>query len=318
VKWGQAEIDSPAQLFEGHDVSSLVRLHVKNGGRVWAWNSLFEWAIWSRCLKLPGKLEQFRCIMSIALAHGLPGALDRATRLANSKHRKSLQGKGLISKLCKPNKKLGGRLATPADFPEDFAAFGRYCQEDTLAEFEMLRRLPDLSPEEWKVFQLDREINERGVFVDQVAARAALHAVSYALAPINAEAIELSGGIINNVATQHQRVLQWLQARGFKYDTTRKEILLRIIAKHRADLAPEVVKMIDLRLQAARSSTSKLEAVAAGVMSDGRIRGTMKFCGAARTGRWSAQRPLQVHNFPRPQDKFTPADQQQVIDWLTI
>ena len=303
-------------LHVGHGAPPEVIEHVRAGGRVWAWNSMFEWGLWNRTLKLPGDLLQFRCIMSLALMHGLPGSLDKATRLARMPHTKSKEGRSLINKLCKPQKKLGGRLPTPADYPEDFEAFYRYCVDDTRAEVGMLKMLPNLSVSEQEVFNVDRVINERGMEIDREAAAAALLAVIHGLAPLNEEAARLSGGAITNVATQHERTLKWLQARGFSYDTLRKEVLNRILVKHRFQLAPELVQMLDLRLLAAKSSTSKLEAVSAGVCADGRIRGVIKHSGAARTQRWSGQRPLQTHNFPRPQRGFKPQDQEIVLSAL--
>ncbi|HHA3765160.1 TPA: DNA polymerase, partial [Acinetobacter baumannii] len=68
-----------------------------------------------------------------------------------------------------------------------------------------------------------------------------------------------------------------------------------------------VRELLAIRLQASTTSTAKYTALAKGVSSDGRLRGTLQFNGASRTGRW-AGRLFQPQNLPRPTLK------QDVID----
>ena len=65
------------------------------------------------------------------------------------------------------------------------------------------------------------------------------------------------------------------------------------------NLPAPVRELLAIRLQAGRASTSKYSAAVRGASSDGRIRGTSQFCGAARTGRW-AHRLVQPGNMTRP------------------
>ncbi|EMS7588384.1 DNA polymerase, partial [Salmonella enterica subsp. enterica serovar Newport] len=58
-------------------------------------------------------------------------------------------------------------------------------------------------------------------------------------------------------------------------------------------------ELLAIRLQASTTSTSKYKSLMKGVSSDGRLRGTLQFCGASRTGRW-AGRLFQPQNLPRP------------------
>jgi DNA polymerase len=60
-----------------------------------------------------------------------------------------------------------------------------------------------------------------------------------------------------------------------------------------------VKELLAIRLQASTTSTSKYKSLMKGVSSDGRLRGTLQFCGASRTGRW-AGRLFQPQNLPRP------------------
>jgi len=68
-----------------------------------------------------------------------------------------------------------------------------------------------------------------------------------------------------------------------------------------------LVELLNIRLQASKTSTSKYNTLVKGVSRDGRLRGTLQFDGAARTGRW-AGRLFQPQNLPRPTLK------QRVID----
>jgi len=61
-------------------------------------------------------------------------------------------------------------------------------------------------------------------------------------------------------------------------------------------LPDEVRRAIELRLQIAKSSTSKLTAISQRVCSDDRVRGTLLYHGA-HTGRWSGS-GVQLHNLP--------------------
>ena len=57
-------------------------------------------------------------------------------------------------------------------------------------------------------------------------------------------------------------------------------------------------KVLTVRKKLAKSSVSKYEMMASATGQDGRLRGTLQFYGANRTGRW-AGRLLQVQNLPR-------------------
>ena len=56
------------------------------------------------------------------------------------------------------------------------------------------------------------------------------------------------------------------------------------------DLPDGVKLLLALRLESSKTSTAKYKALVNAVSSDGRLRNTMQFAGASRTGRW-AHRP---------------------------
>lgn len=65
------------------------------------------------------------------------------------------------------------------------------------------------------------------------------------------------------------------------------------------NLPAAVRDLLSVRLQSSTTSTAKYKKLRAGTSSDGRLRGTLQFNGASRTGRW-AGRLFQPQNLPRP------------------
>lgn len=66
----------------------------------------------------------------------------------------------------------------------------------------------------------------------------------------------------------------------------------------RADLPPDVRRVLELRREAAKASVKKIDALLAGRSSDGRARGLLQYH-AASTGRWAGRR-FQPQNIKRP------------------
>lgn len=107
-------------------------------------------------------------------------------------------------------------------------------------------------------------------------------------------------------ATQRDAMLKHiLEAHGVSLPDMQKSTLERRINDDSLPLA--VRELLAIRLQASTTSTAKYAALAKGVSSDGRLRGTLQFNGASRTGRW-AGRLFQPQTYSRPTLK------QDVID----
>jgi DNA polymerase len=79
----------------------------------------------------------------------------------------------------------------------------------------------------------------------------------------------------------------------------------RIVADEDAD--PSLRALLEVRLQASTTSTAKYHTLARATSADSRLRGTLQFNGASRTGRW-AGRLFQPQNLPRPTLKQTQID----------
>ena len=156
------------------------------------------------------------------------------------------------------------------------------------------RRLRALSDAEREVFLLDARINERGVAVDLELVEAAEALVAETQAQLDAEMRRLTGGVVE-AATQSARLLTWLRARGVEADSVDKPAVAELLG---TDLPDDVRRVLEVRAEAARSSTAKLKAFRARTCRDGRLRDNLLYHGAG-TGRWSG-RGVQLQNLPRP------------------
>ena len=67
----------------------------------------------------------------------------------------------------------------------------------------------------------------------------------------------------------------------------------------RDDITPMARRLLEIRQQADKTSVKKYSTLAMGTCVDGRLRGTLQFYGANRTGRW-AGRLFQPQNLARP------------------
>ena len=184
--------------------------HVKSGGKIQAWNAMFEYAIWN-CVCVPKygwpelKLSQVIDTMAVAAANNIPQALEDAALFMNSEHLKDTTGRKLIQKLCKPQKD-----GTFNEDPELMAELFAYCAQDVRTEMALGRDLRPLTAVEQDVWELTQRINLRGVPVDPIELQNAVKAVDDAQAAIDAECVSLTGF----KPSERAKLLGWLNAQG--------------------------------------------------------------------------------------------------------
>ena len=180
------------------------------------------------------------------------------------------------------------------DVPDKVRRLIAYCRQDVEVERALHQRLRPLSDAEREVFLLDARINERGVAVDRDLVDAAEALVAETQAQLDAEMQELTGGVVE-AATQSGRLLTWLRARGVEADSVDKPAVAELLG---TNLPDDVRRVLEVRAEAARSSTAKLKAFRARTCRDGRLRDNLLYHGAG-TGRWSGK-GVQLQNLPRP------------------
>lgn len=233
---------------------------------------------------------------------GLPGSLADLSvvfGLAKSGEAKDKDGVRLISLFCAPlpaSRTL--TRATRETHPEDWAKFIEYCRQDIVAMRALYKAMPSMDTALERQWQItDATINWRGFAVDTALVRGALMCADEASKTVAEDTARLTGGAVSNVS-QRQRLLDYIKATyGVKLPSLGKSELERAL---RMDALPDDLRdLLRLRLAGSKSSVAKYSALDGAVNADGRLRGTLQFRGAARTGRF-AGRIFQPQNLPRP------------------
>ena len=282
-----------------------LRLALKNPDvLIYAHNSHFDRTVLNHAMPgvAAGGVERWRDTMVRALAHGLPGSLgDLCDILSVSQDKaKDKAGKQLIQLFCKPRPKNSTiRRATAKTHPVEWQRFVEYAGLDIDAMREIDKKLPgwNYSGQELALWHRDQRINDRGVFMDVQLAEAAVTAVEMEQKVLAKRTQELTENEVQ-AATQRDAMLKHIaEAFGIELPDMQASTLQRRV--NDPDLPFELRELLAIRLQASSTSTSKYKTLMKGVSRDGRLRGTLQFCGASRTGRW-AGRLFQPQNLPRP------------------
>ena len=285
----QATADELAAVLSGLTDPEVVKV---------AHNSAFERACLTKGLGRPLPAEEWGDTMIMAAMNGLPMSLDAAGAALQLKDQKIKEGTSLISYFCKPCKPTisnGGRTRNlPEHAPDKWARFVEYCRRDVEVEQAIYYRLRRFPVPDWerKVWALDSRINERGVLIDTELAQAAIDVDAASTAAHSAELQRLTGLDNPNSVAQ---LKGWLASVGLPCESLSKTALADLKAQA---TDPTTKRVLELRGLLGKTSTKKYQTMITAACEDHRIRGTMQYYGAGRTGRW-AGRLLQVHNLPQ-------------------
>lgn len=289
----------------GAPMPEALEAAILDADEVWAHNSHFDRTVARHAMPdlikaLP--LRMWRDTMVQGLAHGLPGSLgDLCAALGVPADKaKDKAGKTLIQLFCKPrpaNAKIA--RANGTTHPAEWARFISYAGDDIVAMREVRRRLPvwNYQGAELALWHLDQTINDRGVAIDLELADAAVRAVELAQKGLAKRTVEMTNGEVQAATQRDAMLLHVLSEYGVDLPDMQMATLERRIAD--PDLPEGLRELLKIRLQASTTSTSKYKTLMRGTSSDGRLRGTLQFDGASRTGRW-AGRLFQPQNLPRP------------------
>ena len=278
-------------------------------------NSAFDRTVLRHVWGLDIPVERWQDTMVKALAHGLPGSLDKIGQILGLEddQAKDKRGRELIQLFCKPRPK-GSKLrrATRETHPKEWSEFLEYSRQDIVAMRAIDKRLPTWNYRaghpELALWHLDQRINDRGIAVDIELARCAIAAVAVEQKRLKAEVLEATDGLVTS-ASQRDQLLAFICAEyGVDLPDLRADTVRRRLED--PDLPEGVKLLLALRLESSKTSTAKYKALVNAVSGDGRLRNTLQFAGASRTGRW-AHRLFQPGNMPRP-DLSLVADHFQV------
>lgn len=241
---------------------------------------------------------QIEDTMIMAFRHALPGSLDMQCQVlgVDADHAKDKAGKALIKRFCKPTPKTYKiRRYTRETHPEEWAKFLRYAALDIIAMREVYWRIPDWgnTPKEDEILLIDQLINDRGFYVDVDLARAAIKAVQAHKEELKEEAWERFGGkLTGNDFLPALRDL----APAFTIHNAQKSTLNDLLED--PDFPDEGKVLIEMRLGASSTASTKYNPLVNGLSADGRRRGCLQYGGAKRTLRW-AGKGFQPQNLAR-------------------
>lgn len=281
--------------------------HIRRGGTLVAHNAPFEAAIW----RYVGEYEhgwpelhpwQLDCTMARAYTMGFPGSLDHASAAAGIEAQKDMKGHRLMLKLSQPRKvHPDGTIEwyEPEEFPEEFERLYGYCGQDLIVERYLDKRLLPLTLEEKCIWQMDFEINSRGVHIDEAAVQTATLIVAKEQRRLN-ESIQTLTNYGVSTFSAHTQLKNWIREQKVETEGVAKSDVTRLLSDPL--LPPHVRAVLEVRQEAAKSSVAKLKAFSARACPDGKVRGIFQYYGAG-TGRWSG-RGIQPQNFPRPKLSF--------------
>lgn len=272
---------------------------------IYAHNSMFDRAVLSKH-GLPTRRERWRDTMVQALAHSLPGGLEALCEIVGvpldkAKHK---TGKDLVQLFCKPRpKNMDLRRATRETHPEQWAQFLEYACADVDAMREVHKRLPqwnygdrtDYGRREIANWHLDQRINDRGIEIDTDLVDKAVVLIAEEQRRLAAETYILTNGEVDRASKRDAMLLHIFEEYGVDLPDLRGSTIDRRLED--PDLPRGLKELLALRQMTSTTSTSKYKALARAVNDDGRLRGTLQYNGASRTGRW-AGRVFQPQNLP--------------------
>lgn len=236
---------------------------------------------------------QWRCTMVRAARMGLPLSLGQCGEVLRLADGKMKEGAALIRYFSVPNR---GKRHLPADAPDRWEVFKKYCIRDVEVEQAILakvRRL-EIPAFDEELYTVDQRINDRGVMIDaQMVANAARFDDDYK-AELLKEAQQISGMENPNSPAQIKQYIH--QATGLPIQSLNKKDLDNI--EKQLKYWPKPRRVLEIRREMGKTSNKKYPAMLQCVCQDGRIHGLLQFCGAARTGRW-AGRLVQIQNLPQ-------------------
>ena len=270
-----------------------------------AHNCAFERCCLSEHLRVEMPIEQWEDTMILAAMNGLPMSLDAVGEALNLTERKIKEGTSLITYFCKPRPKRANSSQItltqlpprrqPEENPEKWERFKEYCKRDVEVEqtvYYRLKKNTKITVPERKLFEADSRINERGVRIDTELAEAAVAVGEEITAKATAEMKNLTGLSNPNSVAQ---LKEWLAVRGVETGALDKAAVKELLD---TVTDPTVRRVLELRQQLGKTSTSKYDAMLRSACFDDRVRGITQFYGAGRTGRW-AGRLVQLQNLPQ-------------------
>lgn len=268
-----------------------------------AHNSFFEYCIYNNILvkrygwpKVPDK--QWHCTAAKAAAAALPRKLEDCAKVLKLDKQKDMDGHRAMLAVSAPRritKNNKETFWTPTSAPDKFKSVYKYCRNDVAVEIAIDGDLPDLTPEEEKVWALDQTVNWRGISVDIDLVNRIVSMIEDEAEDYTAEINKITNGKVTS-ATQLDKLLSFIRKRGVTLPDLTKGTVNKYLEEG-DDLDPVVKRLLEIRQIIAMSSLKKYPVFQRRTAPDGKIRDLTMYH-AASTGR-AGGTGIQPHNFPR-------------------
>jgi DNA polymerase len=283
-----------------------------------AWNYNFEKDIFQYRLLYNIPQSEWFDPSVICANMSLPVGLDRAAKALNidiEMKKTVITGKTKPVKMfSEPTKQLKRVLKKNPEaplfyykdwnsHPEKWEEFCDYCKQDVVAEravwYAAVAMKCEMTEGEVLAWLLDQRMNETGVWIDRTFVE---NAKAYALEEVDGiikEMQAVTGLPFTKSGKNLQKLDEWLQERGYKFDSLDKEHIAEALVngKHWG-MTDDAYHVLELKKKLGGSAYTKLETILDRVGPDGRLRDQFVYHGA-HTGRWSG-RGVQLQNLFKP------------------
>ena len=318
--------DAPAQVWDCTDngrmpddlKAALRQVRRHKAKLVMANGLMFDRLVMRNCWGMDIDPRDILDTMIMAFRHSLPGSLAMQCEVLqiDESQAKDKRGKALIQRFCKPTpKNYKVRRYSRETHPAEWAEFIEYARSDITAMREVFHAMPDWGNIEFEntVLAIDQRINDRGFFVDTALANAAIDAVKQHKIELQREANDKWGAGLTGAA-----FLPTLRdlAPAHEILNAQKSTLNDLLADE--DLPDDARTIIEMRLGASSTASTKYNPLLLGLSGDGRRRGCLQYGGAKRTLRW-AGKGFQPQNLARGHFSDDPKNKKKKIrpEWAS-
>lgn len=208
---------------------------------------------------------------------------------------KQLKWQADKSKFDEPKKFL-----TPEDAPDVYEVLYRYCKYDVLTEEALDDLLPDLSPIELEVWQLNQKLNWRGLTVDIPTVKKIVDLLTIETLEKLVQLDTVTMGMVTKPGSRRS-ILEFLALDGIELPDIKAQTVSDALKSGK--LGPEMQYLLELRRALSKTSTKKYQGFLDRSHTDGKVRDILMYHGAS-TGRDTGT-GIQPHNFPRGLIKVT-------------
>jgi len=258
--------------------------------------AMFDRNVIRESLNFDLPIERWRCTMVQALSHGLPGSLGKLCEIfkIGEDDAKIKEGKELVRLFCKPRPKSSKiRRATRLTHPEQWAQFVEYAKGDIRAMRALAKKMPSWN-NEWSDYHLDQRVNDRGFPLELPFVEACIVAAGKEQKRLAAQTHEVTNGVLSSTTKRDALLEHLFEEYGVSLPDLQGDTVERRLNDE--SLPQGLRDLLLLRTMASTTCVSKYKSMERAAV-EGRVKGTLQFNGAGRTGRW-AGRTVQPQNFP--------------------